>query len=356
MHILQRTKLGDAVQATQLEMLEFGTLLLNGTSAEKFEVFRDHMSFTLRGTLTMIKKQTGNMPVDASEVTHLSMSRGANKTWIQANQKIERHADERLFRGPITSKMLLEAAHTIQTYGTISLGTLLGRVVGRGCGDHTRRTMLSLILLFLPVGALGSIHIDGNCVLVDLRSEAGAQTIEQRLVSINPKKPKKPSTNRTQKKRGRDPIEMKVNTLVEAVIKHVNAHAPEASHKRRHQIIKTGISLGQLLEALKKDLPGLEMDKRTLARLMCPPNKGNKAASAYKQLVSARITAMQNDLKIEKNDGHYSCAQVSLLKEMIAWIGEEATLVSCDEKAQLVVGEAGLVGRLVCTRVLSFVN
>jgi hypothetical protein len=63
-------------------------------------------------------------------------------------------------------------------------------------------------------------------------------------------------------------------------------------------------------------------------------------------LVTAKITSMQNDLRVTKEDAHYSCAQVSLLKELVAWIGDaEATLVSCDEKAQLVIGEAGLVSR-----------
>ena len=149
-------------------------------------------------------------------------------------------------------------------------------------------------------------------------------------------------------------METKIDDLVKAVIEIVQAYAPQASSRRRHEIVKTGISLQKLLQELKTRFKDLEMDKRTLARLMCPPNQGNKAASAYKQLVKAKITTMQNDLRIEKDDGHYSCAHVSLLKELIAWIGSEATLVSCDEKAQLVIGEAGLVSRLVCTCVLSF--
>ena len=343
-------------------MFRFCTDLLDGTYDEAtFEVAFVRLNRMVRSTIANIKKQTGFIPIGAIEVTHLSLSRKANTTWSHANEGIEREAAERWFEGPVDSAMLLQAGHCIQTNGTISLGRLLPSVMNNGAGcqaSNTRRTMLALILKYLPVGAFGATEGDGNCVLIDLRSVTGAQTFKERLAchmyDQNKKKGQNKKASNSKRKRGRKPVETKIDDLVKAVIEIVQAYAPQASSRRRHEIVKTGISLQKLLQELKTRFKDLEMDKRTLARLMCPPNQGNKAASAYKQLVKAKITTMQNDLRIEKDDGHYSCAQVSLLKELIAWIGSEATLVSCDEKAQLVIGEAGLVSRLVCTCVLSF--
>ena len=340
-------------------MFKFCSDLLDRPDEATFEVALVRLNRMVNGTIAKVKKQIGFIPTDAIEVTHLSLSRNANLPWSHANEMIELEAAEHWFEGPVDSAMLLHAGHCIQTNGTISLGRLLPSVMNNEAGcqaSNTRRTMLALILKYLPVGAFGAAEVDGNCVLIDLQSVTGAQTFNERLAChvYDQKKEQNKKASKSKRKRGRKPVETKIDKLVEAVIEIVQAHAPEASPKRRHEIVKTGISLQKLLKELKDRFKGLEMDKRTLARLMCPPNQGNKAASAYKQLVKARITTMQNDLRIEKDDAHYSCAQVSLLKEMLAWIGTEVTLVSCDEKAQLVIGEAGLVSRLVCTCALSF--
>ena len=333
-------------------MFKFCCNLLDGIDDATFGVAVVRMNRMLCDTIAKIKKQIGFIPIGASEVTHLSLSRNANATWSHANERIEQAAAEQWFNGPVDSAMLLQAGHCIQMSGTISLGRLLPIVMKNGAGcqaTNTRKMMLSLILKYLPVGAFGAREVDGNCVLIDLQNVTGGQTFTERLACHvhEHKSGQKKKASNNKRKRGRKPVETKIKDLVKAVTDIVQAHAPEASSRRRHEIIKTGISLEKLLRELKGKFPDLDMDKRTLARLMCPPNQGNKAASTYKQLVKAKITTMQNDLKIEKDDAHYSCAQVSLLKEMVAWIGKEAMLVSCDEKAQLVIGEAGLVSRLV---------
>jgi hypothetical protein len=53
----------------------------------------------------------------------------------------------------------------------------------------------------------------------------------------------------------------------------------------------------------------------------------------------------ENDLRIVNDDAHYTCAQTSLFKEMMAWCGAECWVFSGDEKSHLVVGEAGVVSR-----------
>jgi hypothetical protein len=294
-----------------------------------------------------LKKQMKSISLTTSdslrEVTHLSVGKCANLDWEQALQGIESAFESERITGPVDAVTLLAVSSVIQQHGTISLAAASASVLGRTCVELTRQTLLSLILKFLPVGALGCEDVDHNCVLVDLKNLPGDETVAARIAAWKAKPTTKSNKNKTA--RGRKSIQDKVKGLVEAVVEIVNLHAPAASSKRRHEIVQTGISLGSILSLLKKQFPGLAMDKRTLARLMCPPRRSNAASKAYKELVAARITAMRNDLRIEKDDGHYSCSQVSLLKELIAWIGDEATLVSCDEKAQFVVGEAGLVSR-----------
>jgi hypothetical protein len=338
----QATKLGDRVETAATEMFGWCVKIRDGEDLEVSTITakRLHIFRMLSLTIKDLEKQIPYCAQDGErEVTHITVGKSANLTWTQACERVEGNAES--INGRIDCNALLRAGHLIQSSGTVSLAALLG-VVGRGCSEGTKAAMLSLILLYFPVGALGCDGVDLNCIIIDLKSEAGAQTIAQRLEDLSKSKKGKGSV----KKCGRIPIEVKVEGLVAAVVDIVNAHAPEASAKRRHEIVKTGISLGNLLKQVQKKIPGFNTDKRTLARLMCPPNLGTKSATAYKQLVTAKITSMQNDLRVTKEDAHYSCAQVSLLKELIAWIGDaEATLVSCDEKAQLVIGEAGLVSR-----------
>jgi hypothetical protein len=339
----QSTKLGAEVEAVKTEMFGWCVTIKDGEGLEVSTITarRLRISRRLSTVINLLEKQVPYHARDGKqiEVTHLTVGKNANLTWTQACERVE--ADAESISGRIDCSTLLCAGHVIQKSGTVSLATLLG-VVGRGCSDNTKATMLSLILLYFPVGALGCDGVDLNCVIVDLKSGAGFETVTERLKGSSTLKKGKASG----KKRGRKPIDVKVEGLVAVVVDIVKANAPEASAKRRHEIINTGISLGNLLKAVRERIPAFTADKRTLARLMCPPNQGRKSSSAYKQLVNAKITSMQNDLKVTKEDAHYSCAQVSLLKELLAWIGgAEATLVSCDEKAQLVIGEAGLVSR-----------
>jgi hypothetical protein len=290
--------------------------------------------------------------ISSEDITHVTAV-GELRSWEDVHLEIE---DLDIENSPMfTPYQLLQVAKAIIDAGSVTLGSLCGWMFHR----QTDRTLVHeqavclriLVQKHMPVI---TFHCAGRplaSLFVDIAHAAGpAESISARLAELSfktPKKTKKQKKSTGGKKRGRPALTSEFPALIDAVRTIINRYAPEASDRRRNEVLRSGVPLGEIRDQLTAQFPDLRnIDKRTIARMMFPPRANAASAQRYKKEIQARVTVMQNNMRITNQDGHYSCAQMCLLKEISAWVGgKECLCLSADEKSKLVLGESGLVSR-----------
>jgi hypothetical protein len=111
-----------------------------------------------------------------------------------------------------------------------------------------------------------------------------------------------------------------------------------AQGRRRSETLMVGVRVSDIHRHLKKTMPELKIDKRTIRHLMMPPVITNRAAKSYHQVINANIPPKRNDKRRKTDDAHWSLAEVRLHKEELAQFPDEVVLLSGDRKAKLKVG------------------
>ena len=278
----------------------------------------------------------------------------AGYDWTNVSVWLEDEYDEML--NPTSSlgtAQLAQAAAMIESRGSISLASIDAAVLPDSSRE-TREVLHAIIMLKFPVVLLSSTLMPRNGIVVDFVSlrDDNKLTVEQRLHEISKEnlqvdgKYKKKRQPKEPSRLGPVPCEVKVPALLEYVRTIILQHAPVAHATRYHEVYKTGVSLVFLMQQVRENFAALKfIDKSTIARLLVPPRANTKSATMYKSLIPARVTRAVNNRRMGKEDMHFSRATVSIFQELAAYLGLACVMISCDEKASLVIGPAGVVSR-----------
>ncbi|XP_041466647.1 uncharacterized protein LOC121417130 [Lytechinus variegatus] len=81
---------------------------------------------------------------------------------------------------------------------------------------------------------------------------------------------------------------------------------------------------------------------RTVARLLQPPNRGNRSAASYKGLIDARVATKDNSARKENTNSHFYSSRVKYCLEMASKVGECALVFSADNKNKIRVSDNSL--------------
>ena len=357
------SNLADHIMAMRNEMEEFGLSIQHQeiTTDVVFSARRCSVAIKIEQARKSLEKQLYNIRLESThkaagttDVTHVAISDACQLgSWNACREGIENDA-ESLSKGPIDAADILEMATLLEFEGSTTLAQLTAKYTGRNLSGDYAELIHVLVMKYLPVAVFTTMNCYGNTLIIDLSQSMGDPvSISTRLVDFNSERLKEGKLKTKGGKRrqsdnpgGRIPLHITIGELVDAVTEVVKQHSPRPDLRRRHQIIESGVSLKTLKKEVIKQIPELKsIDCRTIARLMMPPKANTLSAKLYKRLIEAKITRAENDLRIVDSDAHYTCAQASILREMMAWLGSECRVFSADEKCNLVIGEAGLVSR-----------
>ncbi|XP_071478062.1 uncharacterized protein [Diadema antillarum] len=166
-------------------------------------------------------------------------------------------------------------------------------------------------------------------------------------LDISPKrhKPREPRTKRDRP--GRIALHKEFPAVIEASASFIESNGFKAHRRRQNEIGTCGTSVPQLRNHLLATIPGLKeahpkLCRRTIARMMQPPNKGTRSAASYKGLIQARVPRKDNSARKPNDNSHFCSTRVRYTLEMAAKLGQRALLYSADNKNKVRVGDETL--------------
>ena len=146
---------------------------------------------------------------------------------------------------------------------------------------------------------------------------------------------------------GRPALHEQHPQVVPVAREFIDGNGFRAHRRRRNEIGTCGTSVPQLRDHLLATLPDMKEDhpnlcRRTVARMMHAPNKGVRAAAAYKELIPARVPKKENSVRKSNENSHFCSSRVRYILEMAAKLGERAMVFSADNKNKIRVGDVTL--------------
>ena len=118
-----------------------------------------------------------------------------------------------------------------------------------------------------------------------------------------------------------------------------------AADERRHNIahLSEFISLDEMIDKAQQQCPdGTPIPSKSLVRLQFSPrNPYSHAAMNFTSKIKVQYKIQKRQLRAAHPDDHYCAAQLKYLKEKAIEMKEATSLLFCDDKAKVPVGEPG---------------
>nr|XP_054755523.1 uncharacterized protein LOC129261486 [Lytechinus pictus] len=167
------------------------------------------------------------------------------------------------------------------------------------------------------------------------------------LDSVPYKKRSRRQQEATKKPRGRPAVRTEFPGVVEAASQFVQSNGFKAHRRRQQEIGVCGSTLRDIRDHLQSTVPGLKgehpnLNVRTIAHWMHPPNKAHKAAEKYTGLIQARIPAKDNSARKPNDNSHFYAARVRYSLEMASKFSEFVQVYSADNKNKIRIGDCTL--------------
>ena len=150
-----------------------------------------------------------------------------------------------------------------------------------------------------------------------------------------------------QGRRGRPSIVDKYPEIVSVVRKYIEQSTSAAHLRRRTEIMYTnGVTLNDIVKHVKKTIPGIQVKKDTIHRMLQPVRRRTINSKRYKSFVHARIPAKMNSgMRKTHQDFHYTQSQVSLVNQLAQLCVEDTVGLSVDNKNKVEVGNVAVSRR-----------
>ena len=151
--------------------------------------------------------------------------------------------------------------------------------------------------------------------------------------TVTPEAPYQPEV--LKRRRGRPSKVDQYPEIIKIVEDAIKQHGTKAQERRRDttDYLSNGLTCKQLKQIAEKEIPGLQIGRKTISRMLIPPNKAFASSERYKSYINAKIPHKRNDLNIVNHpDTHLCRSLVYQTLELGFKHMEETVVASCDNK------------------------
>ncbi len=116
-----------------------------------------------------------------------------------------------------------------------------------------------------------------------------------------------------------------------------------AQERRRSEEGTCGVSMKEILDHIKKELPGISVSASSVRRLFYPRKSNTRAAASFYKLIECKVPRITNDGRKKHPDGHFCFAQIRLVMEWAALHFEDVIVISQDDMHYILVSRTSLL-------------